>query len=115
MSDFRGWARILLIAVFLGTGLARLYGTEQQVMEFAAYGVPQWLRFAVGLVQSAAVVLLWFKPTRMASAVVLAAIAFGTLFAYQQASDDKLTMWYPLLWLVLIAVAVWPEQNRSRQ
>lgn len=100
-------ARIALLAVFVGAGGNRVFGTQQQVMEFVVYGYPDWLRVVTGVVQIIGVLLLWFRETRMIGAILVFPVIIGAAFTYWR-YDDALALLYPAGWLVLLMFAVWP-------
>ena len=100
-------ARIALLAIFLEAGGSRVFGTQQQVMEFVVYGYPDWLRIATGIIQVIGVLLLWFRETRSIGAAFVLLVIIGATFTYWR-HDDALAMLYPAGWLVLLLLAAWP-------
>ena len=98
-------ARIALLAMFLDAGGSRVFGTEQQVMEFAVYGYPDWLRVVTGAIQIIGVFLLWFRETRLIGALFVFLFIVGATFSYWR-YDDSLALLYPAGWLVLLLLAV---------
>lgn len=100
-------ARIALLAVFVGAGGNRVFGTQQQVMEFVVYGYPDWLRVVTGVIQVIGVLLLWFRETRLIGAVLVLLVIIGAALTYWR-YDDALALLYPAGWLVLLMLAVWP-------
>ncbi len=100
-------ARIALLAIFLGAGGSRVFGTQQQVMEFVVYGYPDWLRITTGVIQVIGVFLLWFRETRLIGAAFVFLVIIGATFTYWR-YDDALAMLYPAGWLVLLLLAAWP-------
>ncbi len=103
-------ARIALLAIFLDAGGSRVFGTQQQVMEFVVYGYPDWLRITTGFVQVVGVILLWFRQTRLIGAVFVFLVIIGATFTYWR-YDDPLAMLYPAGWLVLLLLATWAGEE----
>ncbi len=107
-------ARILLLALFIGAGASRIVGTQQQVMEFAVYGYPDWIRIVSGTIQVASVLLLWFRKTRLPGAVAAAMIIVGTMYTYWRFDDAKALV-HPAAWLVVLVLAIWPASGNNSQ
>jgi putative oxidoreductase len=64
--------KVLLGAVFLAIGFAKLSGTLQTVQFFDAIGWGQWFRFATGFLDVAGAALLFVKPWTFYGALLLA-------------------------------------------
>ena len=103
-------ARIALLAMFLDAGASHVIGAQQQVMEFAVYGYPDWLRVVTGIIQVAGVLLLWFRETRLIGAGLVFLFVVGITFTFWR-HDDALALLYPAGWLVLLFLAVWPDKK----
>ena len=107
-------ARILLLALFIGAGASRIVGTQQQVMEFAVYGYPDWMRIVSGVIQVASVLLLWYRKTRLLGAIAAAMIIVGTMYTYWRFDDAKALI-HPAAWLVVLILAIWPAFGNNGQ
>ena len=112
MSNVTLVARIVLLLIFLEAGGSRVFGTQQQVMEFAVYGYPDWLRVLTGVIQVAGVLLLWFRETRLAGVACVVLVIVGVTYTYSR-YDDTSALLYPAGWLVLLLLAVWPLRNND--
>lgn len=71
--------RLLVAALFVGAGAFKLVGTASMVTLFAAVGVGQWLRYAVGLAELAGAVLLVVPPLAELGAMLLSGIMVGAV------------------------------------
>ncbi|MBN9084361.1 MAG: hypothetical protein BGP04_12895 [Rhizobiales bacterium 62-17] len=71
---------IALALLFVGAGLAKLYGTADMVQLFAAIGIGQWLRYFTGTIEIVIGLTLLY-PATVGLGALLGAItmAFATL------------------------------------
>ena len=58
--------------VFLFTGMFKVVGADWQVGSFAAWGLPPWLMYVVGVFETAAALLLMYKPAVFWVSIALA-------------------------------------------
>ena len=73
--------KILVAAVFLYAGGAKLAGTEKMVTEFGALGLGQGFRYLTGTIEVAATVLLLIPATAFYGSVLLIGICGGAFIA----------------------------------
>lgn len=71
--------RLLVAALFVGAGALKLVGTASMVALFAAVGVGQWFRYAVGVAELAGAVLLVVPPLAELGAMLLSGIMVGAI------------------------------------
>lgn len=64
--------RLLLAAVFIAAGLAKLSGAEQMVQIFSTIGLGQWFRYFTGVVELIGAVLIVWPRFATIGAVLLA-------------------------------------------
>ena len=119
MSSFAVSA-ILQVIVALGllnvwlvrarTSTAFRGGSAQSLREeFAAYGLPNWSFYAVGVLKIGSAVLLivgiWAPELIWPAAVTVAVLMIGALAMHTKA-NDKLTKFLPAFLMLVMAVAI---------
>jgi hypothetical protein len=72
---------MLLALFYVAAGLAKLIGIEPMVREFAAIGLGQWLRVAIGLLEIAGGLALCVPAAAGFGALLLACIMTGAAIA----------------------------------
>jgi uncharacterized membrane protein YphA (DoxX/SURF4 family) len=73
---------IALGVIFLATSAVKLFGLDQAVALFTAFGLPQWSRVAAGLVELVGAVLVVLPATRPLGGLVLCAAMAGAVLAH---------------------------------
>lgn len=74
--------RLLLAAVFLAAGLAKLGGVEMMVATYEALGVGQWFRYVTGVIEIAAAILLFVPGKQVWGALLLLCTMIGATLAH---------------------------------
>jgi putative oxidoreductase len=76
------WAlKLLLAALFLFAGGAKLAGVPAMVDLFGQVGLGQWLRYLTGALEMGGAALLLWPPTVLYGALLLALVSVGALWA----------------------------------
>lgn len=82
----RNWVlvgvRVFLTLAFAAAGLAKLAGVQLLVDEFAAIGLGQWFRYATGLIEIGAAVLMWVPGKAAHAAALMVCVVLGALVAH---------------------------------
>lgn len=100
---------ILLLAAFLGSGLAKVGGLRSQVDNFNKMGLPQWFRVVTGLMQliGAAFLIIGFWASSWS---VLGGIWFGFMMLFALITHirnrDPILVRIPAIVLLLAAIGV---------
>lgn len=74
--------RAVLTLAFVGAGGAKLAGVEMMVGTFDAIGVGQWFRYATGIIEVGAAVLLWLPGRQALASALLGATMVGAILAH---------------------------------
>ena len=81
--DFASWAlRILLALVFLFEGFDKLGSRRLWIRVFAEIGVGQWLRYATGIVEIVAAVLILVPPATTIATILIGCTMAGAFLAH---------------------------------
>lgn len=72
----------VLAAVYLMAGGSKLTGAEQHVQNFARWGWPDWMRLAVGTVETSSAILLLVPRLAWVAASVLVLVMAGATFTH---------------------------------
>ena len=99
----------LLILAFFFSGVAKLAGAKMQVDTFTHLGLPQWFRFATGLVALVGVVGLiigfWNEGVLAIAALWLACIMLGAVMFHIR-SKDPIDKMIPAAMLMILALVL---------
>lgn len=94
------WALQILVALFfLAAGAGKLAGSPEMVAAFERIGFGQWFRYATGLIEAAAAILLLVPRLVPFGALLLAATMGGAIAAHLFVFRDS-----PLVPIVLLAL-----------
>jgi len=74
--------KVLLTAAFVAAGLAKLSGVQMMVDEFGMLGLGHWFRYATGIIEIGAAVLLWVPGLAAYGAGLLVCTMVGALIAH---------------------------------
>lgn len=74
--------RLLLTAVFIAAGGAKLAGLDMMVATFEQIGIGQWFRYLTGLIEIAGAVLLWIPGRQVFGAGMLGVTMLGAMAAH---------------------------------
>ena len=74
--------RLLLAAVFLAAGLAKLGGVEMMVATYEALGVGQWFRYVTGIIEITAAILKFVPGKQVWGAFLLVCTMIGAALAH---------------------------------
>ena len=96
-------ASVLLAAVFLLAGLAKLFGL--QVDQFAIWGYPAWFQYAIGAAEVALAVGLVMRATRFPAAAGVIVLMLGALYTHIARADGAVATDFvtPIACLLLAA------------
>jgi uncharacterized membrane protein YphA (DoxX/SURF4 family) len=74
------WVFALFLAwVFIRQGMAKFSDTSGWARAFRVWHYPVWFRIAVGVVETAAALLLLWRPTALAGAVLIGVVMIGAM------------------------------------
>lgn len=83
MKTVISWiARIIVAAIFVMAALPKFTGQEISVDTFTAMGVEPWGRYAIGLIEIAAAVLILIPKTVVIGALAAIAMMIGALISH---------------------------------
>jgi|TARA_R100000935_G_scaffold22636_1_gene41621 putative oxidoreductase len=82
MNAFSKHASLLLAAIFLLTGLAKLAGLEFEIQAFERWGYPLWFMYLVGFIEVSGAVALLFKQVRALAAAGLGLFMIGPVVTH---------------------------------
>jgi uncharacterized membrane protein YphA (DoxX/SURF4 family) len=111
------WARTLAVlacvAGFAVSGSGKLLDQEVPAIEFAVWGYPRWMLFAVGALELAGAVLLLRPEQRWLGALCLGVVVAGAALTHLRHAE-YLALWRPLVFAVLVLIALLPGQPRRK-
>lgn len=105
LGNVRSMVALILGAVFMGTGIAKLAGVPYFVETFREWGYPPWFLVAIGLVETTAGVLVLIPATRALGAAIIAAVMVGAIGTHVLAGQWVMAP-VPLVTLVLAVLLV---------
>ncbi|WP_417668467.1 DoxX family protein [Roseibium sp.] len=74
--------RVVLAAVFLAAGFAKLGGVQMMVDSFAAIGIGQWFRYLTGFIEVGSAILLFAPGKQAYGAMLLVGTMIGAVLAH---------------------------------
>lgn len=83
---------ILLALMFFQAGGSKLFGAQMMIESFARWGLPDWFRPVVGVVEVAGGALLLLPRTRFYGATVLAGSMAGAALTHLVSGVDLQTL-----------------------
>ncbi|MEJ2513748.1 MAG: DoxX family protein [Gammaproteobacteria bacterium] len=90
-------ATLALATVFAADGLLRLTRLEFHILQFAVWGYPAWMVWAVSVGQVVGAALLLWRRTFPAGVALLGLISFGFVVTHVMSGDG---------WVVIFPVAM---------
>ncbi len=106
------WAlKIVIAALFLIAGIAKLAGAPQLVAEFAQIGFGQWFRYLTALIEIAGALLLLWPAFAALGALLLVGINIGALLAQIFALHGDVV--HPIVLGALTALLAWTHRRRA--
>jgi len=103
--------QLVLAAMFLFAGGAKLAGSEKMVQLFAAIGWGQWFRYFTGAVELSAAVALLIPSAALFGAILLVPTMLGAATANLFLGQSPAV---PLVLLLVAAAVAWSRRHRSR-
>lgn len=100
--------KIVLAALFLAAGGAKLGGMKQMVDEFNQLGLGQWFRYFTGATEAVAGILLLVPPTTAYAAAYLTLVCVGALIA--QAAVLHGDVIHTIVLAVILGLVVWNDR-----
>lgn len=79
----------LLTLMFLFAGVTKLTGMEMHVVSFDNWGLPQWFRSIVGVLEVVGAVLVIIPTTREKGAIILIALMLGATLVHLKAGETS--------------------------
>src|SRR5688572_6606957 len=107
VNDFVVWSlSVILAAVFLLTGLPKLFGLGTVGLQASAMrGFPDWIRLIVGIVETAGAIGLLIPATATFAALTLAVIMVPATLTQFMSGEGA--MWVPPLLLAALVFVAW--------
>lgn len=103
--------RILLAAVFIGAGGAKLAGLLMMVEIFDQIGLGQWFRYVTGLVEVVGAIALFVPGMTLLAALWLGATTAGAILTHLFALPTSVVP--AIVLFVLCAVLAWLHRDRA--
>jgi uncharacterized membrane protein YphA (DoxX/SURF4 family) len=107
------WAlKLVLAALFLFTGGAKLAGLPAMVEVFERVGFGQWFRYLTGILEVGGAALLLWPPTTALGALLLTIVSVGALLAQLLVLHEDVIHCIGLA--VILAAVVWTQREQLR-
>jgi uncharacterized membrane protein YphA (DoxX/SURF4 family) len=97
--------------MFLVAALGKFAGAPESVGSFAALGAPDWIRYAVGILEVVGVVALLIPPLCGLAALGFTLLMIGAVLTQVFAVGAGWTL--PLVLLIIVAVIAWGRWPRT--
>jgi uncharacterized membrane protein YphA (DoxX/SURF4 family) len=94
---------LVLAAVFLWAGITKFLGVAFWTESFPRWGFPAWMRWAIGVVECLAALLLLIPRVAIVGATLGAALMFGAIVV-QSSAGEFMVVPFPIVLLVLLVV-----------
>ncbi|MEM7118849.1 MAG: DoxX family protein [Chloroflexota bacterium] len=114
------WKRIGLILVLgfltliIGfSGVSKLAGMEEWLVEWERYGYPLWFMYAIGVLQVIGSIMIWIPKTRFWGAALFAVIMIGAAFTHISIGEF-LPITQNAILLALSAYVMWINRESIR-
>ena len=105
--------QILVALFFLAAASGKLAGAPEMVAAFERIGLGQWFRYATGLIEAAAALLLLAPRFVPVGALLLALTMFGAVASHLLLFRDSPLV--PFVLLLLSLVVLYGRRERLRQ
>ncbi len=80
---------VILLSVFLMTGVAKLLGDSDMAANFARWGYPLWFMYVAGGMEVAGAVLAGIPQTRLTGALLLGIVMIGAVGTHLVSGETK--------------------------
>lgn len=105
------WAlRILMAALFLFAGLAKLSGQQMMVDEFTTVGVGQWFRYVTGLLEVIGGIAILAPSVSAYGAALLLLVDIGAFIA--QITLLHMDFIHPIVIGALLAIVIYLQRDQ---
>ncbi len=112
------WSDHLLLAVCVATGLIfgvsglqKLFYLEVPAGEFAVWGYPRWLLFAVGAAELVGALALFSSGRRIAGVLILTGIVIAAGYTHLR-HLEYVAMWRPLILGGMLGLIYWLSRRQ---
>ena len=108
---------VLLALVFTIAALPKILGAQVWVVKFMKWGYPNWLPFAIGLLELLGGILVLIPRVAKYGASVLGVVMVGAAYTHL-ANGEGLQVLRPVMVLLLLGITVWlrrPERANLRR
>jgi putative oxidoreductase len=107
------WAlKLVLAALFLFTGGAKLAGQPAMVEVFERIGFGQWFRYLTGILEVGGAGLLLWPPTTALGALLLTIVSVGALLAQLLVLHEDVI--HCIVLAVILAAVAWTQREQLR-
>ena len=107
------WAlKLVLAALFLFTGGAKLAGLPAMVEVFERVGLGQWFRYLTGILEVGGAALLLWPPTTALGALLLTIVSVGALLAQLLVLHEDVI--HCIVLAVILAAVAWTQRDQLR-
>jgi putative oxidoreductase len=104
--------KLVLAALFLFAGGAKLAGLPAMVKTFEQVGFGQWFRYVTGALEVVGAALLLWPRTTALGALLLAAICTGAFFAQLMVLHEDVI--HAVVLVVILAAIAWTYRGQLR-
>jgi uncharacterized membrane protein YphA (DoxX/SURF4 family) len=101
---------VVLGAMFIIAGGAKLMGSHSQVAHFAQWGYPLWFLYLTGLIEVAGGICLFIPKTQFYGIVVLSITMVGAALTHLKAGEFG-AFPVPIVLLILLATLAWSMRH----
>ena len=102
--------KLVLAALFLITGGAKLAGLPAMVEVFERVGFGQWFRYLTGILEVGGAALLLWPPTTALGALLLTIVSVGALLAQLLVLHEDVI--HCIVLAVILAGVVWTQREQ---
>ena len=102
----------LLTLAFLMAGGTKVMGAEMHVESYARWGYPNWFMYVTGLIEVAAIILMWIPKTRFYGAAILVVTMIGAILTHLVNAEIGAIV-APIILLILAAIVAWFNRPAS--
>lgn len=111
VANIATWVvQVVVGLMFVGGGLAKLFGDPTMVDLFDEIGAGDWLRYFVGACEVAGGIGLLIPWLCGLAAAALSALVVGAIVTNVAVVDENPTL--PIVYLVVLAVITWRRRDR---
>jgi uncharacterized membrane protein YphA (DoxX/SURF4 family) len=111
IANIATWVvQVVVGLMFVGGGLAKLFGDPTMVDLFDEIGAGDWLRYLVGACEVAGGIGLLIPWLCALAAAALSALVVGAIITNVAVVDENPAL--PIVYLVVLAVITWRRRDR---